>query len=110
MKHMHYAFYVSMIMLIMLAACAPQATPIAQPTAVLTQPTETATLVPVPTEAPATPTLVPVVLSGPPMEVGSMWPYVDGSILVAVPDGPFTMGHGGTDNPEHVVTLSHCWI
>ena len=39
-----------------------------------------------------------------------MWPYVDGSILVAVPGGPFTMGHGGSDNPEHTVTLSDFWI
>jgi hypothetical protein len=44
------------------------------------------------------------------MQVGSMWPYVDGSILVAVPGGPFTMGHGGSDNPEHQVTLSDFWI
>ncbi len=107
MKHLRLTFYVSAMLLVLLSACAPQSTP--TPTAV-TQPTETATLMPVPTEAPATPTLVPVVLSGPPMKVGSMWPYVDGSILVAVPGGPFTMGHGGSDNPEHTVTLSDFWI
>ncbi len=39
-----------------------------------------------------------------------MWPYVDGSIVVAVPGGPFTMGHGGSDNPEHTVNLSDYWI
>ncbi len=43
-------------------------------------------------------------LSGPVMEVGSQFPYVDGSMLVAVPGGPFIMGHGGDDNPEHEVT------
>jgi formylglycine-generating enzyme required for sulfatase activity len=120
MKHMHYAFYVSMILLIMLAACAPQSTPTMDPTlsamktqiANLSNGTDTpaATLVAAPVEATSTSTLVPVVLSGPPMEVGSMWPYVDGSTLVAVPGGPFTMGHGGADNPEHIVTLSDFWI
>src|SRR5512138_2519044 len=75
------------------------------------QPTNTIVAVPAePTEAPPTATLEPVALAGPPMEVGSMWPYVDGSILVAVPGGPFIMGHGGSDNPEHTVTLSDFWI
>ncbi len=72
------------------------------------------TIIPVPIEpsvtaAPST-TLEPIALAGPLMEVGSMWPYVDGSILVAVPGGPFTMGHGGSDNPEHEVALSDFWI
>ena len=71
----------------------------------------TNTIVPVPIEPPTqTATLEPVALAGPPMEVGSMWPYVDGSILVAVPGGDFIMGHGGSDNPEHTVTLSDFWI
>lgn len=71
----------------------------------------TPTLATVPTAEPGiTPTLEPVALAGPPMEVGSMWPYVGGSLLVAVPGGPFTMGHGGSDNPEHTVTLSDFWI
>ena len=109
MKHLRLTFYVSVMLPVLLSACAPRSAPTPALTAA-TQPTEMATLVPVPTEAPATPTLVPVVLSGPPMEVGSMWPYVDGSILVAVPGGPFTMGHGGSDNPEHTVTLSDFWI
>ena len=110
MKHLRYPFYFSMMLLVVVAACAPQSTPTVQATTVTTQPADTATLVPAPTEAPATPSLVPVVLSGPPMVVGSMWPYVDGSILIAVPGGPFTMGHGGSDNPEHTVTLSDFWI
>ena len=80
-----------------------------------TPPVPTNTLIIVPTEAPAEspteiPTLQPVALAGPPMQVGSMWPNVDGSLLVAVPGGPFIMGHGGSDNPEHTVTLSDFWI
>jgi formylglycine-generating enzyme required for sulfatase activity len=112
--------YVVVVFLLALAACAPK--------------TATATTVPQVTEPPATqtatepPTLVPTVLptnteavvpsptlvvfdlSGPPMQVGSTYLYVDGSILVAVPAGPFIMGHGGDDNPEHTVTLNDFWI
>lgn len=92
-----------------LGACAPQVIS-TQPAPTLSA-APTNTLVPVPTEAPTeTPTLQPVALAGPPMQVGSMWPYVDGSILVAVPGGEFIMGHGGSDNPEHTVTLSDFWI
>jgi len=74
------------------------------------EPPTTATLIPAPIEAAVAPTLVTVDLSGPPMEVGSLFPYVDGSVLVAVPGGTFTMGHGGSDNPIHTVTLSDFWI
>ena len=72
--------------------------------------TEPPTLTEVPIEPTLTPTLVPLDLSGPPMEVGSKYPYVDGSVLVAVPGGEFTMGHGGEDNPEHTVNISSFWI
>ncbi|HEX8917850.1 MAG TPA: SUMF1/EgtB/PvdO family nonheme iron enzyme, partial [Chloroflexota bacterium] len=93
----------------LVAACSLQTVATPPPTqAPPVQPTHT--LIPVPTEVGPTATLVPVALAGPRMEVGSMWPYVDGSILVAVPGGPFTMGHGGSDNPEHTVTLSDFWI
>jgi len=44
------------------------------------------------------------------MQVGSTYLYFDGALLVAVPGGPFIMGHGGSDNPEHTVTLSDFWI
>jgi formylglycine-generating enzyme required for sulfatase activity len=103
-----------LVVSVFLAACsflsiATQPAPTqAPPAPVLEQPTNT--IIPVPTEEAPTATLEPVALAGPPMEVGSMWPYVDGSILVAVPGGPFTMGHGGSDNPEHEVTLSDFWI
>ncbi len=58
----------------------------------------------------ATPTLVPVHLEGPPMTIGSTFQYVDGSTLIPVPAGPFIMGHGELDNPEHTVNLSGFWI
>jgi formylglycine-generating enzyme required for sulfatase activity len=89
-----------------LAACAPAATP---------TPTVPPAVDPPATEAPAaeppsTPSLEPVVFTAPPMEVGSKFFYVDGSILVAVPAGEFLMGHGGQDDPEHTVYLDDFWI
>jgi formylglycine-generating enzyme required for sulfatase activity len=93
-----------------LGACAPQ-TVATQPVLTAAPVLPTDTLIPAPTEAPTQiARLQPIALAGPPMQVGSMWPYVDGSILVAVPGGDFIMGHGGTDNPEHKVSLSDFWI
>src|ERR1700690_2725924 len=106
MKRLRTAFYVVMMLLIALAACAPKPTPTEAPSAA----TEIPTLVPAPIEAPATATLVPIILTGPEMKVGSTYPYVDGTLLVAVPSGQFTTGHGGLDNPEHIVSLGDFWI
>ena len=72
-----------------------------------------ATEPPVITEVPIQPTETVIAipdLSGPAMEVGSQFPYVDGSVLVAVPGGPFIMGHGGDDNPIHEVVVSDFWL
>jgi hypothetical protein len=44
------------------------------------------------------------------MEVNSIYQYVDGTTLVAVPEGDFTMGASGEDNPQHLVKLSSYWI
>ncbi len=113
MKHLRFNFYAAVALLILasLACSLFSAPPIPAPsTQAPVQPPETATLIPVQTEAAVTQTLVTVDLSGPPMEVGSLFPYVDGSVLVAVPGGTFTMGHGGSDNPIHTVTLSDFWI
>ena len=71
---------------------------------------------PPPTEIPITLTPPPSVPTNPPVDIvpplatGSAFVYVDGTTLVAVPHGPFTMGHGTADNPEHTVTLSDFWI
>jgi formylglycine-generating enzyme required for sulfatase activity len=73
-----------------------------------TQTSPTATI-PMTTEIPftETPALVPAAdLS---MEIGSTYAYVDGSLLVAVPEGEFLMG-GDSDTPEHNVFLSDFWI
>ncbi len=111
MKQFRSTLFSVVLLLILLAACAPNSVPTpASQSAPPVQATVAPTLVPAPTEASATATLAPIVLTGPEMKVGSTYPYVDGTILVAVPAGPFTMGHGGSDNPEHTVTLSDFWI
>ncbi len=56
------------------------------------------------------PSLVTVDLIGPNMEVGSLYTYVDGSILAAIPGGPFLMGNNKyPQSKEHKVTLSDYW-
>ena len=84
------------------SACAPKPTT-ATPTPVTIMLVVTATPV-------ATSALAPIDLGGPVMEVGATYPYVDGSTLVAVPEGEFTMGYGNEDNLEHKVTLGDFWI
>jgi formylglycine-generating enzyme required for sulfatase activity len=54
--------------------------------------------------------VVPVNLAGPPMELGSKFIYVDGAELIAVPGGPFIMGHNFPDNPEREIVVSDIWI
>lgn len=78
-------------------------------------PKSSATQVPVTapaaTEPEPTPTLAPIDLGGGLlMQVGATYSYVDGSTLVAVPGGEFTMGYGNEDNLEHKVTLNDFWI
>jgi formylglycine-generating enzyme required for sulfatase activity len=90
-------------LLVIASACAPQASPAPQsPSSISPNATSNGA-------APAE-TLVPINLTGPEMKVGSTYLYVDGSVLVAIPAGIFTMGHGGVDNPEHKVNLADFWI
>ena len=102
MNRMRLMFYISSMLMILLAACTPAGTPTATAPQVNAGPATKAPL--------ATSTTAPLDLAGPPMQVGSTYLYFDGTLLVAVPGGPFLMGHGGTDNPEHTVTLSDYWI
>jgi formylglycine-generating enzyme required for sulfatase activity len=95
MKSLPSALNLAILLLVVLAACAPRSTPATVQTEAATQ-AETATLVPI--------NLLP------PVQVSSTFLYWDGTTLVAVPAGQFTMGHGGLDNPVHQVTLSDFWI
>ena len=112
MKRLNRIFSSLVVGIVLLSACNLGATPegTSEPGSATQPPVATETGL---TEVPITPTdtVVPLAdLSGPPMEVGSKFEYVDGSILVAVPGGPFLMGHGGDDNPEHEVTVSDFWL
>jgi formylglycine-generating enzyme required for sulfatase activity len=107
MKHARLMFYVSMALMVLMAACAPASTPTATAASAPPANTSAATDTSVPA---ATSTTAPLDLAGPPMQVGSTYLYFDGALLVAVPGGPFVMGHGGSDNPQHTVTLGDFWI
>ncbi len=88
---------------LLLAACAPASTP----TATAVPPT----LAPSPTMPPAptgVPTLVPAALAGP--QAGTSMAWLDGSVLLYVPAGSFTVGTGVTSTPEKTVNLGGYWI
>ena len=115
-------FYLLVLVTLVVSACAPKslatATDANATEAVTEAATEAATepptLVTVPeTEVAQTqpsPTLITFDLSAPPMEVGSTFTFIDGNVLVAVPQGEFIMGHGGDDDPVHTVFLNEFWI
>jgi formylglycine-generating enzyme required for sulfatase activity len=109
-----FIFLVSAVTVLsmVLAACAPSATPAPTEAPAVTAPPATeppATEAPQPTATDA-PVVAPIDLAGPPMELGSRYTYIDGSVLVAVPAGKFTMGYGNADNPVHDVTLGDFWV
>jgi formylglycine-generating enzyme required for sulfatase activity len=110
MKQVRYMFSLMVVFAFILSGCNA---PI--PTIVATElPAEVQTLAPVevtPSEVPAILVEVPIDLAGPPMEVGSKYLYVDGSVIVAVPGGPFLMGNNNiAQTPEREVTLGDFWI
>lgn len=80
--------------------------PISDPATV---PPSAATQPPTATET-AAPNLISVDLAGPQMTLGSKYTYVDGTVLVAVPGGPFIMGYNFADNPKREVTIGDFWI
>jgi len=90
----------------------------AAPVTETSAPTEPKPSEPQPVQAESTATDLPpntevptlVAVTGPDMEVGSKYYYVDGTTLVAVPAGEFLMGAEGGNNPEHAVTLDNYWI
>lgn len=99
MKKLQTLSGLGMMLMFLLSACA------GTPSAATEEPT--ATLIPFATET-AVPTLVPINLSGP--AAGTVMQWMDGSALVYVPAGQFSMGASGVDNPAHSVSLSAYWI
>ena len=98
---------------VILSACNIPTSSVATQSAQITEAPVVATEAPVVATEPPAATDAPLVtinLAGPLMELGSKYKYVDGSILVAVPGGPFIMGYNAADNPIHEVSLSDFWI
>ena len=115
MKHIFSLMIWITLMSLIMTACAPaSAEEVSSTEPSLKPPTETkspATLEPSTiTSEPATETPILVPVTGPIMELGSTYSYVDGTVLLAVPEGQFIMGADGRDNPEHLVTLGDFWI
>lgn len=102
MKKARYVTFASMLILTFtLSACGATPTPqLIVVTATSLPPTDT------PAAAPS-PTFEPVALSGP--QSGSTLKWVDGSTLIYVPAGDFTMGDG-VNALAHNVTLDEYWI
>lgn len=102
MKNNRYVIFIYTVLLtFLLSACGAQPTPLVI--------VVTATSLPQ-TEAPTvepTPTIAPVALSGP--QSGSTMKWVDGSTLIYIPPGDFTMGDG-INEFAHNVTLDGYWI
>jgi formylglycine-generating enzyme len=112
MRRMHVFLALAIAAILILGACnlGSVPPPVTEASVEPSQPpaeTEPPALTEVPV---ASPTIIPIDLSGPPMERGSKYTYVDGSVIVAVPGGQFLMGYGGQDNPEHTVNLSDFWV
>jgi len=112
MKRLFFIVSIATLFSILLAACTSKTaiTPTAHATQVVAaSPVNTATLVAISTATTSAP--APVVFTKPVVALDSTYRYIDGTLLDAVPAGPFTMGRkGGSDNPEHTVTLSDFWI
>jgi formylglycine-generating enzyme required for sulfatase activity len=97
------------LVIVIVSACAPTSTESITTTSTPTQQLAT-TAPPTATKPLITQTSEIIPVTGPPMEIGSVYPYADGSNLVAVPAGEFIMGGNEAENPEHVVSLSDYWI
>ncbi len=109
MKKLFFIFSALVLFSIVLSACQGQqvAPPAEQPPAAVSDTPTTESV-----EPPAQPPSgdVPVDLVGAPMEIGSTFYYVDGTLLVAVPGGESKQGSSHVpDNPEHTVGVSDFW-
>ena len=109
MRRYHVVSGLLGLVIVVVSACAPTSTESITTTSAPTQQL-VATALPTVTKSLVTQTSEIIPVTGPSMEVGSVRSYVDGSNLVAVPAGEFTMGIGEAENPEHIVNLKDYWI
>ena len=109
MSRRRFVSFLTAALTMIIVACAPKSTPApSEPTAPVELPADTA--VPATAESVPASAASPAARVLPPMEVGSTFRYFTGSLLVAVPGGPFIMGNDAKDNPTHTVTLDDFWI
>lgn len=94
------------LLILVFAACSPTATATEDSA---TQPPE-ATEPSAATEPPAVETSTLAPTQAPSLQIGDEHYYLDGTTLVAVPAGDFSMGGNGSDNPEHNVNVRDYWI
>ncbi len=93
-----------LVLVMVVAACTPASTP--TPTAL--PPTSAPSPTAASPTATATAVLPPVALAGPGQ--GTTMTWLDGSTLVYIPAGAFTMGLGSGDAPIKTFTLDGYWI
>jgi len=106
---------VTLTVFLLLSGCnlgvspAPELTepPVQPPATEDIQPTATLAIIASDTAAPS---LITIDLAGPPMEIGSRYTYVDGTVLVAIPSGTFVMGYNFADNPVREVSVGDFWV
>lgn len=104
MKNARYVIFVyAPILAFILSACGAQPTP---QVIVVTATSQPPTAAQAPTVQP-TPSLEPVALAGP--QSGAKMKWVDGSTLIYIPAGDFTMGDG-INAFAHNVSLDRYWI
>jgi len=107
--NLHCIISIFILTIIAIAGCASPATPtpeVTQDTPVAAPAVNPTKIIPTLTTETTMEVLAPSVT----MEVGSTYYYVDGTTLVAVPAGEFSMGGDGKDNPVHTVSLGDYWI
>ncbi|MDO8753890.1 MAG: SUMF1/EgtB/PvdO family nonheme iron enzyme [Anaerolineales bacterium] len=105
MKKTRFVIFVyTLTLTFVFSACGAESTPpVIDVTDTSLPPTAAqAPIVPIP------PTLEPVALAGP--QSGAKMKWVDGSTLIYIPAGDFTMGDNGFDAPAHQVSLDGYWI
>src|SRR5512140_333990 len=114
MKSPGSSLFAAMLLLLLLAACGPRpyssnAVPVTG--AQVSEPTPTTEPNAIASQPSLADTLQSLTVAHPPMQVGSIERYFDGSLLDAVPnDGPFLMGPGGANGLQKPITVSDFWI
>ncbi len=110
MRRLRSPLYLVLLLCLLSAACAPLNSFLGVATSTAQPPTPT--LMPVVPNTGLFANQQPNVVNKPQMALGAAYRYFDGSLLDAVPNsGPILIGvPGGSDNPQHKVTVSDFWI